>query len=200
VEGHSDDPGNVDLLPPGATNLPLLRIALIFYGVVFALIVAWSLWSGDSIFYVSPEAQSRGPAPARDTVVGLAAAAALIYLSDEVTRRTRWGEAFARELAAQIGRRSLRDCILLALVSGLVEEAFFRGALQPRLGLVLASLIFGLAHLVPKRELLPWAGIAIGMGFLLGGLFIATGNLVAPVVTHIGVNAVNLKRLGDRYG
>jgi membrane protease YdiL (CAAX protease family) len=200
VEGHPDDPGEVDLLPPGAPTIPLLRIALAFYGAVFALILAWSFWSGDSIFYVSAEAQSRGPAPARDTVVGLAAAAALIYLSDAVARRTRWGEAFARELAAQIGRRSLRDCILLALVSGLVEEAFFRGVLQPRLGLVLASLIFGLAHLVPKRELLPWAGIAMGMGFLLGGLFITTGNLVAPVVTHIGVNAVNLKRLGDRYG
>ena len=99
-----------------------------------------------------------------------------------------------------IGKRSLRDCIVLAVASGLVEEAFFRGALQPRLGLVVASLVFGLAHFVPKRELLPWSGFAIGMGFLLGGLFIATGNLVAPVVTHVGLNAVNLKRLGDRYG
>jgi hypothetical protein len=178
----------------------VVRIALVFYGSVAAAVAVWALWSGDSIFYASAEAQIRGAAPVRDTAVGLAAAAALIYVSDAITRRTRWGEALARELAAMIGKRSLRDCIVLAVASGLVEEAFFRGALQPRLGLVVASLIFGLAHFVPKRELLPWSGFAIGMGFLLGGLFIATGNLVAPVVTHVGLNAVNLKRLGDRYG
>jgi hypothetical protein len=136
----------------------------------------------------------------RDVALGLAVAAVLIYLSDELTRRTRWGEAMARVLAAMIGKRSVRDCIVLGVASGLAEEAFFRGALQPQVGLVVASLIFGLAHFVPQRDLLPWAGIAIGAGILLGSLFIATGNLVAPVVTHIGVNAVNLKRLGDRYG
>jgi membrane protease YdiL (CAAX protease family) len=178
----------------------VVRIALVFYAAVAAAVAGWSLWSGDSILYVSAEAQRRGLEPVRDVTLGMVAAAALIYLSDEITRRTRWGEALARELAAMIGKRSIRDCIVLALASGLVEEALFRGVLQPRLGLLVASLLFGLAHLVPRRELLPWAGFAIAMGFMLGGLFIATGNLVAPVVTHVGLNAVNLKRLGDRYG
>ncbi len=200
MESQTDEPPDGGLLPRGATSPPVVRIALVFYAGVAAAVAGWALWSGDSIFYASAEAQSRGAAPVRDTAVGLAAAAALIYLSNAITRRTRWGEALARELAAMIGKRSLRDCIVLAVASGLVEEAFFRGALQPRLGLVVASLVFGLAHFVPKRELLPWSGFAIGMGFLLGGLFIATGNLVAPAVAHIGVNAVNLKRLGDRYG
>jgi hypothetical protein len=178
----------------------VVRLALFFYGVLLTAAVGWSLWSGESIFYISPEAQRRGAAPARDAALGLAGAAALIYLSDEITRRTQWGETMARALAKIIGRLSLRDCIILAVASGLAEEAFFRGALQTRWGLVAASLIFGLAHLAPKRDLLPWAGFAVGAGFLLGSLFIATGNLVAPIVTHIGVNAVNLKRLGDRYG
>jgi hypothetical protein len=200
VEDRPNDSGEVDLPPRGALSPSVVRIALVFYGVLLTAAVGWSLWSGDSIFYISPEAQRRGAAPARDTVLGLTAAAALIYLSHEITRRTRWGETMARALAGMIGKRSLRDCIILAVASGLAEEAFFRGALQPRLGLVTASLIFGLAHFTPKRELLPWAGFAIVAGFLLGSLFIATGNLVAPIVTHIGVNAVNLKRLGDRYG
>ncbi len=200
MEGPPNGPGEVDLPPRGPTHPPLVQTALIVYGVLFAAAVGWSLWSGHSLFYASPEAQHRGAAPVRDAGMGLAAAAVLIYLSDALTRRTRWGEAMARELAAMIGKRSLRDCIVLAVASGLAEEAFFRGALQPRLGLVAASLVFGLAHLVPRRDLLPWVGFAIGAGFLLGGLLIFTGNLVAPVVTHIGVNVVNLKRLGDRYG
>ena len=200
MEDHPNGPSEVDPPPGGATSPSLVRIALVFYGVLFAVAVGWSLWSGDSIFYVSPEAEHRGAAPVRDAALGLAVAAALIYLSDELTRRTRWGEAMARVLAAMIGKRSVRDCIVLGVASGLAEEAFFRGALQPQVGLVAASLIFGLAHFVPQRDLLPWAGFAIGAGILLGSLFIATGNLVAPVVTHIGVNAVNLKRLGDRYG
>ena len=200
MEGPPNDSGDVDLPPPGGLGTSVVRTALVFYGVLLTAAVGWSLWSGDSIFYISPEAQRRGAAPARDAALGLVVAAALIYVSHEITRRTRWGETMARALAGIIGKRSLRDCIILAVASGLAEEAFFRGALQPRLGLVTASLIFGLAHLAPKRELLPWAGYAIGAGFLLGGLFIATGNLVAPAVAHIGVNAVNLKRLGDRYG
>jgi membrane protease YdiL (CAAX protease family) len=109
------------------------------------------------------------------------------------------GEELALGLAAIVGRRSVVECIALALVSGVAEEAFFRGALQPRVGWVAASLIFGVVHFVPRRELLPWTVFAIAAGFLLGGLFEATGNLVAPVVAHVAINAVNLWLLGNRY-
>ena len=42
-------------------------------------------------------------------------------------------------------------------------------------------------------------GMAVAAGFLLGGLFLATGNLAAPVVAHFVVNAVNLRALSRRY-
>jgi hypothetical protein len=104
-----------------------------------------------------------------------------------------------RSLAELVGKRSLRDCIVLAVASGVAEEAFFRGVLQPALGWLLASLIFGLVHLAPKRELLPWTGFALAAGLVLGALFESTGNLVAPIVAHVGINAVNLRRLVVRY-
>ena len=81
----------------------------------------------------------------------------------------------------------------------MAEEAFFRGALQPAAGWLLASLIFGAVHFVPRREFLPWTGFAILAGLLFGALFEATGNLVAPVVAHMLVNAVNLRWLSLRY-
>ena len=99
-----------------------------------------------------------------------------------------------------LGKPSARECVALGLASGVAEEAFFRGALQPALGWLLASLIFGLVHFAPRRELLPWTGFALGAGMLLGGLFEWTGNLVAPIVAHVVINAVNLRRLVVRYG
>ena len=37
------------------------------------------------------------------------------------------------------------------------------------------------------------------MGFALGGLFEWTGSLLAPVVAHTAINAVNLPLLVHRY-
>jgi membrane protease YdiL (CAAX protease family) len=86
-----------------------------------------------------------------------------------------------------------RDCTLwqfavIAAAAGLGEEMLFRGLLQGALtefggatvGLLGASVLFGLAHLItPTYALL--AGI---VGLYLGGLTIAGGGLWAPIVTH----------------
>lgn len=178
-----------------------VRVALLFYAGVLALALAISALSGHPLLYADA-----GPAPAgerridwlRDPLVGLLAAGIVILLSAWLTRATRWGEALARALAELLGPLSLRDCVLLALASGLAEEALFRGALQPLLGYVGASLLFGVAHFAPRRDLLPWVGFAFLAGFGLGWLYEETGNLVAPVVTHVGVNAVNLRQLTRR--
>jgi len=185
---------------PRGDRAPLVKLALLFYGTLFAVVLAWSIWSGRSIFYATPAAAEDGVSPLLDVGLGLAVAAATIAVSRRITESTRWGDAMGRALAELLGRRSLRDCIVLAVSSGVAEEAFFRGALQPALGWLLASLIFGLVHLAPKRELLPWTGFALCAGLVLGALFEITGNLVAPVVAHVGINAVNLRRLTVRYG
>jgi membrane protease YdiL (CAAX protease family) len=55
--------------------------------------------------------------------------------------------------------------------------------------------VFGLAHVAPRRTLWPWTGFALAAGLLLGALFAATGNLVAPIAAHAAINAVNLRLL-----
>lgn len=182
---------------PGA--IPILRTAAGFYGLVLAAAVVWAWAAGDSLIFRSAAAEARGVRPGGDFALGVAAAAFVIVLSDLLTRGTRVGEELAVALAGVLGRRSVVECIALALVSGVAEEAFFRGALQPRVGWVAASLIFGVVHFVPRREFLPWTVFAIAAGFLLGWLFETTGNLVAPVVAHVTINAVNLWLLGNRY-
>lgn len=173
---------------------------MVFYGVLLGCVALWAMASGDSIFYASAEPQPRGWALLFDAAVGGAAAAATVFVSQQITLRTDWGEAMARALVEVLGKRSVSECIVLALASGIAEEALFRGALQPRVGLVMASLIFGVAHFVPRRDLLPWTGFALLAGLMMGGLFAATGNLLAPIVAHAGINAVNLRRLGQAYG
>jgi membrane protease YdiL (CAAX protease family) len=123
----------------------------------------------------------------------------VIALSAELTRRTAWGETLARALAGVLGRLSVSECIALALLSGVAEESFFRGALQPQVGLLAASTLFALAHFAPRRDLWPWTLCSFAAGLALGGLFAWTGNLVAPVVAHALVNAVNLRVLAVRY-
>jgi membrane protease YdiL (CAAX protease family) len=201
-----EDPA-VPQLPPGgnrpseAREQSFVRLGLIFYGVLAAAGVIWRLGIYDEpILYASSAAAAEGLSWFRDGLLGLAAAAVLIGGSDWMTRKTGWGEDLARAMAAALGRLSLGDALLLALASGLAEEVFFRAALQPRVGLVVASILFGCVHFVPRREFLPWTGFAIVAGFLFGWLFVWTGNLIAPVVAHTVVNGVNLPLLVRRYG
>jgi len=184
---------------PGGESVSLVKLGLLFYGALFAIALAWSIWSGRSLLFSSRAAAEAGLAPLLDTGLGLGVAAATIALSRQITERTRWGAAMGRALARLLGDRSVGECAVLALSSGVAEEAFFRGALQPVVGWLPASLIFGLVHFAPRRELLPWTGFALLAGLVLGGLFEFTGNLVAPTVAHVVINAVNLRRLVVRY-
>lgn len=179
----------------------LVRLALAFYAVLAGLALAWRLGlCGESPFYAAPAAAAQGAAPLRDLALGALAAAAMVGLSDFLTRHTRSGEALARALARAVGPLSLGQCLVLAGASGVAEEIFFRGALQPRVGLLAASLLFGAAHFVPRRDLALWSVFSVAAGLLLGFLFEATGNLLAPTVAHVGINAVNLPRIVRAYG
>lgn len=83
----------------------------------------------------------------------------------------------------------------VALASGIAEELFFRGWLQTQTNIVLASLVFGAAHLW-GREALPYGAYATLMGFGLGGLFAYTGqHLWAPALAHVLNNLLGLLAL-----
>ena len=189
------DPQGNDVLSPQR----LLGLAGALYAVLFGAALLWTTVDGRSLWFASLAAQRRGIALLPDAGAGALTGAAVVILSRLLTRRTRWGAALARRLGGLLGALSLRDCWLLAALSGVAEEAFFRGALQPRVGLLAASAIFALAHFAPQRELLPWTAFSLLAGLALGGLFAATGNLLAPVVAHALINGVNLRFLSVHY-
>jgi len=176
-------------------RIPLLRWAGIAYTLLAAAALAWNGWAGRPWAYLDPASAAAGVRWGRDLGLGVACAAGVIAVSQVLTTRTRWGAALARELGLALGPLTLVECAALAALSGFAEEAFFRGALQPRLGWLAASVLFGLAHWAPRRTLWPWTGFALLAGGMLGALFEATGNLAAPITAHVVINAVNLRLL-----
>lgn len=117
-----------------------------------------------------------------------------------------WGAerafSLARELEARLatvlGPLTISEAIGLALLSGFAEELFFRGAVQGTLGWVAATLLFSLLHSGPGKAFRLWTLFAVVAGTLFGGIMEWRHNLLGPVVGHILVNAVNLRRLASR--
>ncbi len=102
------------------------------------------------------------------------------------------------ELAAVIGPLTIAEALALALLSGFAEELFFRGAVQGQWGWLPATILFAMLHTGPGKSFRVWTLFAVVAGGLFGGLMWWRGNLLAPVVGHVLVNGVNLRRLAGR--
>ena len=76
---------------------------------------------------------------------------------------------------------SLSEIAALAALSGISEEIFFRGAVQGEIGIVGASLLFGLLHPLNLSYVI-WAST---VGFAFGLLFQATGSLIPPIARRL---------------
>lgn len=113
-----------------------------------------------------------------------------------------WSESFRqlkkmfREL---VGPASWWVAIWLAVVSSIGEETLFRGALQPSLGILPTSILFGLAHLGPDGKPGVWSAWACLAGIVLGWTFAETGCLWPAIVAHFLVNAISLLSLQRQY-
>jgi uncharacterized protein len=175
------------------------RLVLGFYGGMGAVAAAWRL----AVDGVLPWAEAPG-APVLPIhwriAAGLAAGAALVALSRAWTARSAAGRALAAELARVLGPLSAGRALAFALASGLAEEALFRGALQPQVGAVAATLVFAAAHFVPAPRLRVWSLFALVAGAVFAALFAWTGDLLAPALAHGLVNALNLRWLGSAEG
>lgn len=89
-------------------------------------------------------------------------------------------------------KSTVLEMAAISILAGIGEELFFRGLLQEGLArwiggpsglclaLVVASLLFGLLHALNSAYIV----LATVMGFLLGGLWIVSGNLLVPIATH----------------
>jgi membrane protease YdiL (CAAX protease family) len=135
-----------------------------------------------------------------DLGLGLGAGLLLLGLWAAAERIFPLARDLEAKLAQALGPLSGSEAFALALLSGFAEELFFRGAVQGTLGLVGATILFGLLHSGPGKELRLWTLFALLAGGVLGLLMVWRGNLLGPVAGHFLVNAVNLRRLAGRAG
>ncbi|MEM9864950.1 MAG: CPBP family intramembrane glutamic endopeptidase [Myxococcota bacterium] len=134
--------------------------------------------------------------PSMEIVVSLSLAAVLVALGVGSTRvlvrRTPWARRLHVAFRELLVPLSSKEIVFFAISSGIAEELFFRGALQPWAGFAITSVVFGLVHLGPSRAFWPWTVWAVVMGFLLGAIYECTGQLIGPVVAHVLINYENL--------
>lgn len=178
-----------------AMRLTIVRLELLASAVLLGAAAAWSRLRGLGL------AAALGPAAepaALGVAAGLALAATLPLVTAPWARRAlllrglrRTWDALESGLGPSLGRV---EVLVLAVCSAVSEEAFFRGVLQPEIGLVPASALFGLLHPLGLAYVV-WA-MAVGAG--LGALFAATGSLVAPIAAHGTYNLVALAYLRRR--
>jgi membrane protease YdiL (CAAX protease family) len=78
----------------------------------------------------------------------------------------------------------------LALTAGAVEEAFFRGLLQPRVGILLSTLLFAMAHLSYGQPFL-LVGVTL-LSLLYGVLTRMRQTIVPAMVAHAIFDGIQL--------
>lgn len=97
-----------------------------------------------------------------------------------------------RDVLPLFRRTSVGGLLLISLAAGVGEELLFRGFLQaviadrigapagPWIGLTLAAILFGACHWLCAA----YGILATGIGMLLGLMFLVSGSLAAPMLTH----------------
>ncbi|WP_050032015.1 CPBP family intramembrane glutamic endopeptidase [Halorubrum halophilum] len=216
VDRDRDD-DDADLSPnpdrrkqPVLTTRLLLANATVSQAIALIVLVAIAWWTAvpASAFGIGGTHPTLG-APAVGSLgtaglvaLGAGAGLALAAGNEAVARLgARAGVAPSTRLREAMAPTDASEWALLLGVAlpvvAIFEETLFRGALigalsvgfgvDPRLLVVASSVAFGLGHGAQGR-----LGIAVagGLGIALAGLFVATGSLLAVVVAHYVVNAV----------
>lgn len=73
--------------------------------------------------------------------------------------------------------------VLISVTAGIGEEVFFRGFLQPRIGLVPQAVWFSLEHAAYLS--IPQLAVALVAGLLFGFAYRYTESLTVPIVAHV---------------
>ncbi len=183
----------VQTMPDASRSWSRSALVLILYLALACVGIAWSTLRGDASVW-----RVRGredPQVLLGIVAGLLIGLGFVFASRFATHRFEWGRALHRDLRALLGPLHGAEILVLAAASAIGEEIFFRGALQPVVGLWAASAIFALLHIGPKVRFLPWTLSSFVAGVVFGQLFLWAGDLSGPVVAHFTVNALNLRYL-----
>lgn len=179
----------------------LFRLACVVEGSLL-LVAALVAWAADRPLLADLRWSAGGLLAGAVAVAPMLAAFVFLMRSPRAYARRIRGFV-ARFLRGPALPWSAPQVAVVCVLAGLGEEALFRGAIQgalsdwlgPLPALAAASVLFGCAHLVTPA----YGVIAALMGVYLGILWIASGNLLVPVVAHAGYDFVALYYLLRRW-
>ena len=132
-----------------------------------------------------------------DLALGLASGLVLLALWLLARRKLASAHELEEVLARLLQLVSRPEVVALAVISAVAEEVAFRGALQGAIGWVGAAAIFALLHFGPGSAFRLWSGYALLGGLTFGLLAYERQALLAPILGHLIVNLVQLRRLAD---
>jgi len=197
-----------DLLPPssapegprrGAGPESLITSSVVLYGGLLVVAVIWGVIDGGRNVYFLPGRQGHAPS-LPGAAVGLAVGLAVVGLSRLTVIWFHWARALHREFHVLLRGLTTGQALVLALVSSVGEEALFRGAALPTMGLWWSSVLFGAAHVPVRRGLWPWPLMAGAMGLAFGWMYLRFGDLSGPILAHATINFLNLRHLAKNAG
>jgi hypothetical protein len=125
-------------------------------------------------------------------VLGLALAALLVASTRIAVQRFTFAQQLHSDLRPVARDLTVPGVVLIAVLSSLGEELFFRGFLTPLIGVFAQALIFGMAHQVRGPSRWVWVAWASLVGVCFGFLFVLTGSLLGAIAAHAAVNSYNL--------
>jgi membrane protease YdiL (CAAX protease family) len=174
------------LVPAARIYAVLLAIALLWMLVQKRL--SWQLFLGSQVDDYP-----------RLALMTLGASGFLITLSLYCSRNFQWAQQLEEQFCRVLVPLRLWEIAALGILSGVAEETFFRGAVQPVFGLIPASLAFGLAHFIPRHPFWHWSLYAAFAGFVLGCLVELTHHLLPAITAHSMTNFVLIVVLNRRH-
>lgn len=130
-----------------------------------------------------------------DLALGIAVGLGLVVVWAMARRWLATARRLETEIRSLLGDLDGSEVVALALLSGFAEELFFRGAVQGAFGWVAATALFTLLHIGPGPSFRLWTLFAAVAGLSFAALVLWRQNLLAAIVAHIVVNAVNLHHL-----
>jgi membrane protease YdiL (CAAX protease family) len=127
----------------------------------------------------------------------VAAGVTILLLAFDFGARLLWYEVdpAGHDLVAQVTENlfgnlaSVGGAVVLGLSAGISEELLFRGAVQPRLGLLLATILFSVGHLQYGLTVATLEIFVIGL--VLGVMRTRTSTTIA-IVVHASYNALGV--------
>ena len=130
---------------------------------------------------------------ARHLALGASLALFLHGLTIELNQRSRWSQRLTGWFQQELGHLDTQTILLLALSSGIGEELLFRGVIQAKVGIIIASVLFGVVHWPPRKELRAWTYMAGVIGLLFGLITDLMSSIVPAMVAHVLINFLNLR-------